>query len=149
MRTRVLILVLCVGVFFSVHCKSPSSPEPPPPPMATYTGELTITGIHMTTEDTLKISWKFMVTNTNGVGATFQKVERFLYYQGNQVMTLTNTPPQGERINGNQVYEWAALNTFPYTGFRPDKGKVVISVRDDNNYEVSITGDPATILWLN
>jgi hypothetical protein len=90
-------------------------------------------------------------SNTNGIGASILRVETYLYHGSTKYTAHTWYPTGAARIEGNQPYRWEFLvDTYAYPGFYYDKAQVMMYLKDDNGYDVTISNsDPVTIIWVN
>jgi hypothetical protein len=151
---RFVFVSLIAGFIFLNSCSnsnSPTSTKAPEPvkPRATYTGLITVDGWYYSYFGTISFNWKYVVTNTNGIGATVLRSELYYYHNGTGYTGHTWYPQGTSRIEGNGTYTWTFnFDSYSYPGFLPDKAQVKMYVKDDNGYDETIWNqDPVTIIW--
>ena len=129
---------------------TPTTPAPVTKPQATYVGNPPdVKGCYFSTLNAITIGWSFAVTNANGIGATILRVEKNLYYGGNKFAGISWLTTGTCRIEGNSSYTWTGADNYYWPGYRYDRAQVMIYVKDDNGYDVTITNNtPVAITWM-
>lgn len=147
MKKKRIVLFLGLALIWSfLSCKSSETPDTSNE-LATYAGELQVTGVYDSGAGTITLTFTYELNNTNNLGSDVNNVVHTLYYQSTVVGQQTYLPATSVRIPAGGSYSWEITEEYNYNNYFPDNGMVAITLTDDNGNEQTFSTGSVAILW--
>ncbi len=147
MKKKRIVFILGSALLLSLFsCKSSTVPDTSGT-LATYSGELQVTGVYDSGAGTMTFAFTYELNNTNNIGSDVNSVVHTLYYQSTAVGQQTYYPATSVRIPAGGKYSWEITEEYDYNNYFPDNGMVAITLTDDNGNEQTFSTGTVSILW--